>query len=64
MIRHYEKIGLVPAPVRRGSYRDYADADVHRLRFIANARDLDATRPLVGSQPFEQRSENACPSAR
>lgn len=41
MIRHYEKIGLVPAPPRRESgYRDYCDADVHRLRFIANARDL------------------------
>lgn len=41
MIRHYEKIGLIPAPSRRGSgYRDYSDADVHRLRFIANARDL------------------------
>jgi len=40
MIRHYEKIGLVPAPPRHGSYRDYSDADVHRLRFIANARDL------------------------
>lgn len=41
MIRHYEAIGLIAAPVRRDSgYRDYADADVHRLRFIANARDL------------------------
>lgn len=41
MIRHYEKIGLVPPPARRDSgYRDYGDADVHRLRFIANARDL------------------------
>jgi len=41
MIRHYEKIGLIPAPLRRDSgYRDYAPADVHRLRFIANARDL------------------------
>ena len=41
MIRHYEKIDLIPAPLRRDSgYRDYADADVHRLRFIANARDL------------------------
>ena len=41
MIRHYEKIGLVPQPPRRdSSYRDYSDADVQRLRFIANARDL------------------------
>ena len=41
MIRHYEKIGLVPPPARRDSgYRDYGDSDVHRLRFIANARDL------------------------
>lgn len=41
MIRHYEKIGLVPAAPRGESgYRDYSDADVYRLRFIANARDL------------------------
>lgn len=41
MIRHYEKIGLIPAAPRRDSgYRDYAPADVARLRFIANARDL------------------------
>lgn len=41
MIRHYEKIGLIPIPPRRDSgYRDYSEADVHRLRFIANARDL------------------------
>jgi Cu(I)-responsive transcriptional regulator len=41
MIRHYESIGLIPPPARRDSgYRDYSDADVHRLRFAANARDL------------------------
>jgi len=41
MIRHYEKIGLIPPALRRDSgYRDYSAADVHRLRFIANARDL------------------------
>lgn len=41
MIRHYEKIGLIPAPLRRDSgYRDYCDADVQRLRFVAHARDL------------------------
>jgi MerR family copper efflux transcriptional regulator len=41
MIRHYEQIGLIPSAARRDSgYRDYGEADVHRLRFIANARDL------------------------
>ncbi|MFX5562915.1 MerR family transcriptional regulator, partial [Acinetobacter baumannii] len=60
MIRHYEKIGLVPAPPRRGTYRDYADADVHRLRFIANARDLgfpiEEIRTLLGLWSDRDRS--------
>lgn len=41
MIRHYEQIGLVPAPPRRDSnYRDYGTADVHRFAFVRRARDL------------------------
>src|SRR5690606_28421455 len=41
MIRHYEAIGLIPAPDRRDSnYRDYGAAEVHRLAFIRRARDL------------------------
>ena len=41
MIRHYEKIGLIPAAARRVSgYRDYDQRDVHTLRFIGRARDL------------------------
>ena len=53
MIRHYETIGLVPAPPRRDSgYRDYSQADLHRLQFIANARDLgfpiEEIRTLLG----------------
>lgn len=53
MIRHYEKIDLIPPPARRDSgYRDYSDADVHRLRFAANARDLgfpiEEIRELLG----------------
>ncbi len=60
MIRHYEKIGLIPAPARRDSgYRDYSEADVHRLRFIANARDLgfpiEDIRSLLGLWSDSQR---------
>lgn len=41
MVRHYEKIGLTPKALRRDSqYRDYSPSDVHRLRFVARARDL------------------------
>ena len=40
MIRHYEKIGLMPPSPRRDSdYRDYDQRDLHRLKFIGRARD-------------------------
>lgn len=61
MIRHYEKIGLVPAPARRASgYRDYGPGDLNRLRFIANARALgfpiDDIRELLGLWSNHHRS--------
>ena len=41
MVRHYEKIGLIPPARRRASgYRDYDKRDVNTLRFIRRARDL------------------------
>lgn len=39
-IRYYEDIGLI-RPARAGNgYRDYSDADVHRLSFLQRARGL------------------------
>lgn len=41
-IRYYESIGLLPEPERRpNGYRDYDEADVARLQFVAGARALD-----------------------
>ncbi len=41
MIRHYEGLGLLPAAQRTESgYRQYAQNDVHTLRFIRHSRDL------------------------
>ena len=49
MIRHYEAIGLMPAPQRtEAGYRQYGDTDVHMLRFIRHARDLGFSIKEIG----------------
>jgi Cu(I)-responsive transcriptional regulator len=49
MIRHYEKIGLMPEPIRRDSgYRDYDERDVHTLKFIGRSRDLGFSVDEIG----------------
>ena len=61
-VRYYERIGLLPTPVRRGSgaYRSYESADLGRLSFIRRARDLgftlDQTRLLL--ELAEQRDRD------
>ena len=51
-IRYYERIGLMPAPPRRGRYRSYGAGDVGRLGFVRRARELgftlDEVRALLG----------------
>lgn len=39
-VRYYERIGLLPKPSRRGTYRCYKAEDVVRLAFIRRAREL------------------------
>jgi len=51
-IRYYERIGLLPAPPRRGRYRSYGSEDIARLGFVRRARELgftlDEVRALLG----------------
>ena len=50
-IRHYEAIGLLPAPQRRGSYRIYSERQVFMIHMIKHAQSfgfsLAETRALV-----------------
>ena len=50
-VRYYERIGLLPKPARRGTYRRYEAKDVERLAFVRRARELgfalDEVRALL-----------------
>jgi MerR family copper efflux transcriptional regulator len=39
-IRYYEEIGLVRPDRGNNGYRDYRDADIHKLRFLQRSRGL------------------------
>ena len=39
-IRYYEEIGLIRPARAANDYRDYSDADIHRLAFLQRSRAL------------------------
>jgi Cu(I)-responsive transcriptional regulator len=61
MIRHYEKIGLMPPAARRDSgYRDYDEKELHTLSFIGRARNagfpIEEIRQLLALWNDHERS--------
>ena len=64
-IRYYEDIGLVSPARRSNGFRDYAERDVHELRFIARARGLgfsiEESRRLLD---LYRDKERACSDVR
>lgn len=61
-IRYYESIGLIPEADRTaGGYRDYATADIERLRFIKSAQRLGLSLDEIGEVlAFRDRGEQPC----
>ena len=64
MVRHYERIGLLPKAGRTASnYRMYGADDVHMLRFIKRARGLGFStadiKELLGLWRNKSRSSSA-----
>ena len=49
-IRFYERLGIIPAPVRRpgGRYRQYGEDVIARLAFIRQAKALGFSLPEIG----------------
>jgi Cu(I)-responsive transcriptional regulator len=61
-IRYYEDIGLISADRATNGYRDYSDADVHRLSFLHRARALgfsiEDCRQLLGLYSDRNRASH------
>jgi len=61
-IRYYERIGLMPAPARKGSgYRDYGEEAPARLSFIRAAQSIGFTLGEIREMlAFRDRGDAPC----
>lgn len=61
-IRYYEKVGLLPAPLRSpNGYRAYDAAHVEQLAFIRHCRDLDMPlTDIAALRQFANRPSDGC----
>jgi DNA-binding transcriptional MerR regulator len=58
-IRHYEAVGLLPPPFRRGNYRIYSELDIFLVHMIKHAQSfgfsLAELRELVAETVKQQK---------
>lgn len=58
-IRHYESLGLIPAPRRRGKYRIYSEQDVFLIHMVKHAQSvgfsLKELKELVAAKVRDNR---------
>lgn len=60
-VRFYERNGLLPEPERRDSgYRNYSEQDLHRLRFIRQAKALGFSLTEI-REVLQMRERGQCP---
>jgi MerR family copper efflux transcriptional regulator len=63
-IRFYERKKLLPAPKRKPSgYRVYSEEDLHRLRFIRQAKSLGFSLDEI-REILDMRARGGCPCDR
>jgi MerR family transcriptional regulator, copper efflux regulator len=63
-VRFYERMNLLPPPARRPSgYRIYSGDDLHRLRFIRQAKALGFSLDEI-CEILEMRAQGVCPCAQ
>jgi DNA-binding transcriptional MerR regulator len=53
-IRHYESLGIIPEPQRRGKYRIYSEQDIFLIHMVKHAQSvgfsLKELKPLVAEK--------------